>query len=310
MEIPALIVNGFLESGKTQFIKELIEDNGFKEDGKTLILLCEEGEEEYDAEFCKRNSCSVRVIEDESEFNEKTIKKFIKEIHPATIVVEMNVMWNENEIVYPKFFAIQQQITIVDATTFPAYFANIRQKFTDMLKYTDVVIINRAVEDTVGGYKRSLKMLAPSASFYMYDENGVDLHPADDLPYDINKDIIEVEDEDFGTWYIETFDSPARYNNRVVKIRGYIVKPNDLPPHTVVIARQAMTCCANDIQLIGHMLSYNDEFPLADGQWIELTAKIHYIQHPQTGEQRCVLEALDIVKINEIKEPVLNLVGA
>lgn len=309
MEIPALIINGFLESGKTQFLKELIEGNGFKEDGKTLILLCEEGEEEFDANFCKKNNCSVRLIENESDFNEKNIKKFIKEVHPATIVVEMNGMWNENEIVYPKFLAIQQQISIIDATTFPVYFANMRQKFVDMLKYTDVVIINRAEESTVGGYKRSLKMLVPTAQFYMYDVCGLDLHPADDLPYDITKDIIEVEDKDFGTWYIETFDVPTRYNNRVVKIRGYIVKPDDLPPHTVVIARQAMTCCANDIQLIGHMLSYNDDYPLSSGQWIELTAKIHYIQHLQTGEQRCVLEALNIVKINEIAEPVLNLVG-
>lgn len=308
MEIPVLIVNGFLESGKTQFIKELIVDNDFKQDGKTLILACEQGEEEYDGEFCKKNNCSVRYFENEADFNAVNFKKHIKDVHPATIVIEMNGMWNQNEIVYPKNFAIQQQITIIDATTFEPYFANMRQKFTDMLKYSDVVLINRADEKTVGGYKRSLKLMAQGARFFMYNDKGEELHPADDLPYDVNAEVIEVKDEDFGTWYIDTYDSPARYNNRIVKIRGFIVKAPDLPPHTVVVARQAMTCCVNDIQLIGHLLSYNDEYPLKDKEWIETLVKVHYVKVPSSDESRCVLEALDINKIDEIAEPVLNLV--
>ena len=307
MEIPVLIVNGILESGKTQFIKELIVDNDFKEDGKTLIILCEEGEEEYDAQFLKENDCSIRVIS-EQDWNEKTIKKFIKDVHPKTIVVEMNVMWDIASIKFPKFFAIQQQVTVIDATTFEIYFANMRQKFTDMLKFSDVVIINRANEETVGGYKRSLKLMAQGARFFMFSHSGQELHPADDLPFDLTKEVIEVNDDDFGTWFIDTFDSPARYNGRVVKVRGFIVKPDDLPPSTVVLVRQAMTCCVNDIQLIGHLLSYNDEFVLKEKDWVEVTAKIHYVTNPNDNEDTCVLEALDMKKIEEIENPVLNLV--
>lgn len=307
MEIPVLIVNGILESGKTQFLKELIVDNGFKEDGKTLIILCEEGEEEYDAQFLKENDCSVRVI-NESEWNDKTLKKFVKDVHPSTIVVEMNSMWDIANMTFPKFFAIQQQITVIDATTFEIYFANMRQKFTDMLKYSDVVIFNRANEQTVGGYKRSLKLMAQGARFFMFDSNGNDLHPADDLPYDVSGDVIEIKDDDFGTWYIDTFDSPARYNGKIVKVKGFIIKPSDLPPSTVVIARQAMTCCVNDIQLIGHLLSYNTDFALKEKDWIDLTARIHYVTNPNDNEPTLVLEALDMKIIPEIENSVLNLV--
>lgn len=308
MELPVLIVNGFLESGKTRFLKELIVDNGFKRDGKTLILACEEGEEEYDAEFCKQNNCTVRFFDDEADFNADNFKKYIKETHPATVVIEMNGMWKENEIEYPRFFAIQQQITIIDATTFATYFANMRQRFTDMLKYSDVVIFNRADEATVGGYKRSLQLMARTAKFYMYSVSGEELHPADDLPFDVTKDVIEVSDDDFGTWFIDTFDSPKRYSGKVVKFNAQVVVPPSLPPHTVVVARQAMTCCANDIQLIGHLLSYNDEFPLKEKDWISLTAKVHYVKAPDREETRCVLEALDVKKIPQIQNPIISLV--
>ena len=47
MEIPVYLFTGFLESGKTTFIQETLEDSGFNMGERTLLLLCEEGEEEY-----------------------------------------------------------------------------------------------------------------------------------------------------------------------------------------------------------------------------------------------------------------------
>ena len=46
MTIPVYVFAGFLESGKTQFIKDTLLDPGFTENEKTLIVCCEEGEEE------------------------------------------------------------------------------------------------------------------------------------------------------------------------------------------------------------------------------------------------------------------------
>ena len=46
-EIPVYLFVGFLESGKTKFIQETFEDPNFDSGDKTLLLVCEEGEEEY-----------------------------------------------------------------------------------------------------------------------------------------------------------------------------------------------------------------------------------------------------------------------
>ena len=51
MNQPSVIVylmTGFLDSGKTQFFKFTLSQDYFQIRGKTLMLLCEDGEEECD----------------------------------------------------------------------------------------------------------------------------------------------------------------------------------------------------------------------------------------------------------------------
>ena len=47
-QIPVYSFTGFLDSGKTKFIQETLEDERFNAGERTLVLLFEEGEEEYD----------------------------------------------------------------------------------------------------------------------------------------------------------------------------------------------------------------------------------------------------------------------
>lgn len=47
MDIPVYLIAGFLDAGKTNFINGILKD-GFAAEDKTLLICCEEGEEEYD----------------------------------------------------------------------------------------------------------------------------------------------------------------------------------------------------------------------------------------------------------------------
>ena len=63
--IPVYMINGFLESGKTEFIKYTIAQPYFQSRGTTLLILCEEGEVEYEAKLLKKSRTVVELIEDE-----------------------------------------------------------------------------------------------------------------------------------------------------------------------------------------------------------------------------------------------------
>ena len=41
--IPVYVFTGFLESGKTKFIQDILADPNFTENERTVLLLCEEG---------------------------------------------------------------------------------------------------------------------------------------------------------------------------------------------------------------------------------------------------------------------------
>ena len=62
-DVPVYLFTGFLEAGKTKFIQETLEDKRFNSGEKTMLLLCEEGEEEYDISAMPCQDIYIRTIE-------------------------------------------------------------------------------------------------------------------------------------------------------------------------------------------------------------------------------------------------------
>ena len=62
MTKPVYIINGFLESGKTEFITFTLGQPYFQIKGRTLLILCEEGENEYDPALLKKSRTDVVLI--------------------------------------------------------------------------------------------------------------------------------------------------------------------------------------------------------------------------------------------------------
>ena len=91
--IPIYLFLGFLESGKTKFIQETLEDKRFNKGEKTLLLICEEGVEEYDISRMPKKNVITHVIDDKSEFTMENFTKILKESGAERVVVEYNGMW-------------------------------------------------------------------------------------------------------------------------------------------------------------------------------------------------------------------------
>ena len=85
---PVYIINGFLGSGKTEFINFTLDQPYFQSSGKTLLLLCEEGEEEYDPYVLKRSKTIVETIEEEADFTPEKMVELEKKYHPERIIIE------------------------------------------------------------------------------------------------------------------------------------------------------------------------------------------------------------------------------
>ena len=92
-ETPVYLFTGFLEAGKTKFIQETLEDRRFCNGERTLLLVCEEGEEEYAPDQFADKSVFIRIIEDQSELNPEHLTALLKETRAERVVIEYNGMW-------------------------------------------------------------------------------------------------------------------------------------------------------------------------------------------------------------------------
>ena len=243
MAIPIFIVAGFLDAGKTTFIKDALQKDGFSEKGKTLVILCEEGEIELTKDLLDTYNAEAVVVNSSDELNEKFFTDIIDKTTPDRIILEMNCMWELNDLFIPEDLNLGQVISFIDFTTFAVYYNNMRQKFIDMIKFSDLVVFNRCNDlAALASYQTNLKFVNGAAQYVVMDENGVVKQAFEEpLPYDVDADIIEISDDDFGRWYIDTFDNPNRYRGKVVSFNAIVIMSKKLPKGTFIAGRHCMT---------------------------------------------------------------------
>lgn len=309
--LPVYIIDGMLESGKTTFIKETITADDFYKKGKTLVLACEDGEVEYDKEFLEKYNTVVKYFQDQTEFTSLALSKIVDEINPQRVVIELNGMWNINQVEFPTYFKIYQFINFINFSTFPIYFANMRQLFLDVVKQADVVVfinVNEDQKEELETYSSSFKLTNSKANFMIMDTQGrlTDAFKMV-LPFDVNADVIKIENDDYGIWYIDTFENRDTYQGKIVEFNAMVIMSDTLPKGTFVAGRLAMTCCSNDIQLYGHLCLSSLNKKLKDRSWIHLKAKVSYEFSEQYKEIECLLDPISIETIPALENPVLDL---
>jgi len=86
-------MTGFLDSGKTQFLTFTLEQDYFQIQGKTLLILCEEGEEEYDPKEMLKYGVVIEKVEDKEDLTEAWLEEMNRKHKPERVVVEYNGMW-------------------------------------------------------------------------------------------------------------------------------------------------------------------------------------------------------------------------
>ena len=141
--IPVFLINGFLESGKTSFIQYTMNQDYFKTDGNTLLLLCEEGEKEYDPIALAKLHTTPIYMKEITDFQADKLQELVNQYKPERILIEWNGMWNQDDLYegpmsevvlaaqqnrapkysvsMPKDWFLYQVITIVDGSTLKMY---------------------------------------------------------------------------------------------------------------------------------------------------------------------------------------------
>ena len=297
-QIPIFFINGQLDSGKTRFITETIEMGQFAEAKNKLLIVCEEGEEEYDEKMLKDNGVSMVVLEKE-DLTEEKLKELDKQYDPWIVIVEYNGMWDPDTILsvdMPRGWEIYQIVTMIDASTFAVYLNNMKSIIGNMIKCTELVIFNRCSEEQdLPMFRRNLKALNSNVQMMFEHKDGRMIELGKDIPpYDLNAPIIDITDDDYGIWYMDCQDEPQKYAGKTVKFLAQVCQTNRAGKNSFVPGRFAMTCCVQDIQFVGFPCSYDGCKALEQRAWVKVTAKVGYKFHNIYRGKGPVLTALSV----------------
>ncbi len=298
-DVPVFLITGFLESGKTTFIREIFSDPEFSQNERILIIACETGIEELPQALLKENNASLVSISSKEEFTAEFLKQCSIQYKPTKVIVEYNGMWTYDIIEYitlPSKWVIAQVITPIDGSTFEGYMANMKSLLIEQFKDSDLIVFNRCNDNTNKlNFRNSIKAVNTKANLIFELENGkIDDRPIE-LPYDMNADVIEFKDYDYGVWFIDLSENPKKYEGKKIRVKGMAFNHDRYPKNVFAFGRNAMTCCADDIQFLGLLCQSKDAQNFKGKEWVEVV--LHAQFSPQEQE---LVPFMTVTKVNKI----------
>ena len=175
-EIPVYLICGFLDAGKTEFLKSVLTPDGLADGSRTLLFQCEEGEEEYDEAELKKRNVVLIPIEGQEQLTTQLLLDCERKYRPEQVLFEYNGMWSMEELdreILPEHWVLYQIVHVVESPTFQMYAQNMASLMMEKLRNADMIIFNRCNDELKEVLRRrNIKMLNRRAAIYLEFEDG------------------------------------------------------------------------------------------------------------------------------------------
>ncbi len=311
MGIPIYLITGFLDSGKTTLIKSSLEDPEFSEDNfKTLIIQFEEGEVSFEDEWLEKYNCSLVQLDSSIDLTLDLMKQLQETYQPLQIFIEFNGLQTVSELLTRELledWVVVQILTTIDASTFLTYMANMKPYMFEITRYSSAIIFNR-VDDSISKtqLRNNIKVVNRDAQIVYINKNGEpEEFTMEDLPFDVKSSVIDINDDDYGLWYMDAVENVDRYNEKDIVIRGMFMERIPNLQHSFVLGRLAMVCCADDMQPIGITVTGVNVDQMVLNDWYEVLGTLRKIDRGD-GSYTLVIYAKNVKTYQKPEYELVN----
>ncbi|MCR5580007.1 MAG: hypothetical protein K6F66_00320, partial [Pseudobutyrivibrio sp.] len=296
-------VNGFMDAGKTSFISQLLSEEYFKIPGKTLLFVCEEGDVEYDMDMLEENHVFIAYIEREQDFNTDYILEIERKVRPDRVIVEFNGMWDRRSVEFPWYWDDIMEIAIFDATTFDVYSKNMKLMVSEQVKRAFMTVFHKCdtVMSRLSSFRRNIRAVNPKINIVFKDSKGeIKTNFVEDLPYNIDADVINLKDDLFTTFYLDSIELPDRYVGKQVHFVGSVMGLKSEDSRTMMVGRKVMNCCMNDLTMFGVICDYERADRFKPEDWVDITA---VVKKEYSDEYEIFYPVCEVTQIARCLEP-------
>lgn len=308
-EIPVYLITGYLDSGKSTFVQQTLADPGFCEDSNILVISFEEGEIELEpTEFASEN-VFLEVLDADCEYSALTFADMANRTNADKIIIEYNGMHLLEELyaTFPRNWVIAQQVLFFDSTTFTVYNNNMRNLTVDKMRDTDLIVFNRATDDSDFNLFHKVVRATNRQAMILYEKATGEImrdEIEDPLPYDIDAPVIEIEDKDFAIFFRDLAENPGDYENKNIKVKVMTVKNVELAAGEMLIGRHIMTCCADDIKYCPMICKCKKAYDFNTYDWAIIEGVIKTARHDLYNGPGPIIEAISATHTDKPEDPV------
>ena len=311
MQIPVYVFTGFLESGKTKFIQETLEDPRFNAGERTLLLVCEEGEEEYDLSRYPHKNVYLEVLEDAKSVTTEELARLEKKHRAERVVLELNGMQLVGDFFQkmPENWGIAQEVMFADATTILQYNQNMRALVVDKLQGCEMVVFNRVPvgADVMPFHKLARALNRRVDIVYDFQDGSTTFDEIQDpLPFDLNAPVIEISDDDYALFYRDITEESKKYDKKTVRFLAQVAKLRHDKVGMFAPGRFVMTCCEADITFMGIPCRYAEAASLKSRSWVRVTAKVEVKFHSLYKGVGPILTAISVEPAQPAEQEVVT----
>ena len=309
MMLPIFLFTGFLDAGKTTFIQSMLEDPQFNEGQRTLLLLCEEGEEELLPDRFSINNVTIQTVDSVSDLTPDKLSLWQRKAAATRAIIEYNGMWQMNDLFdrLPENWGIAQETMLIDASTIASYNANMRQLVVDKLTTAELVVFNRVepsdermdLHKLVRGISRSAQIV-----YDLTDGTSEEDDIEDPLPFDLNAPIVEIKDEDYALFYRDLCEETEKYNGKTVRFKALVGNNRRIPNDTFLGGRHIMTCCEADIRYCPLVCKYPMAKSIPHQSWAIVEGPISIKFSNLYGKKGPILTVKKVEKAEKPDQPV------
>lgn len=308
-QIPVYLFTGFLDSGKTTFVQSTLEDKRFNSGEKTLLIRCEDGEEEYDLGAFSSDNVFLRSVEDEENLTEQAMDRWIRETDSVRVIIEYNGMWPMQKLydTMPENWIVAQEICFAEAGTYQVYNANMRNLVFDKLQTCEVIVFNRCDGVDTDQLHRIVRQANRRCNIFYEYPDGRSIHDdkEDPLPFDKNAKTVTIEDRDYAYFFADLMENTDDYAGKTVSFTAlYPAEGKSLPGNVFIAGRMLMNCCAADTQFAGLACYISGTEKPAKGSWFRLTGRIRLQRNKMFQGKIPVIDVNSYERCSEPEEPV------
>lgn len=295
MKANILVYAGFICAGKTT---EIIRHIRAELDpcAKKLLLVCEQGEVEFDEALCGYNA-SIEYIAAPQALLERLSAPDVQSF--AHVIVEYNGMWSLKEL---RALDGIRLISVMDGTQLFLFYANLRTQTAEQLSWSHSLYLTRpdAIDDTrLARIERLAHSLNGRLRLFSLAEGRAPVPVNTGSAISAADGVLCITPADFAYWYQALFAAPEKYDGAEVRLLCQNIFYNHTPEDRYFAGRYVMTCCEQDLQFWGVPVVGRARRP-GNLSWENVTGRISCESDPVRGS---VCPVLHITASAPAQEP-------